>query len=184
MNNVSSSSQLVGEREASRRQALRVVKKQNFRHVIHSNPVSDTQREEVLREIAGAILNIARQDAITLVAVDGVDGAGKTTLADELAPLLEAAGKPVIRATVDVLLRPELRDYWDFSVLLDVPWEKNHHLSRQPSWNVGLPDPSSAQHRYAEGQRIYIRECDPKKAASMVIDDADLAAPVIVKRRE
>jgi len=71
MNNVSSSSQLVGEREASRRQALRVVKKQNFRHVIHS-----------------------------------------------------------------------------------------------------------------KGQRIYIRECDPKKTASMVIDNADVAAPVIVKRRE
>ena len=222
--------------------------------------MSKTRREKVLREIARAILDIAREDAITLVAVDGVDGAGKTTLADELAPMLRAAGKPVIRATVDafhqprarryqlgprspegffrdsydyealkaVLLDPlrsggslryrraifdieedrpvhapqeeaelgsilvfdgiflhrrELRDYWDFSVFLDVPWEKNHHLSRQPSWNLGLPDPSSAQHRYAEGQRIYFRECDPKRAASMVIDNTDLAAPDIVERR-
>jgi len=37
---------------------------------------------------------------------------------------------------------------------------------------------------HSKGQRIYIRECDPKKTASMVIDNADVAAPVIVKRRE
>jgi uridine kinase len=35
------------------------------------------------------------------VAVDGVDGAGKTTFADELAAVLSAAGRPVIRASVD-----------------------------------------------------------------------------------
>jgi uridine kinase len=35
------------------------------------------------------------------VAVDGVDGAGKTTFADELAGLLRAQGRSVIRASVD-----------------------------------------------------------------------------------
>ncbi len=36
-----------------------------------------------------------------LVAVDGVDGAGKTVLADELAALLESRGTPVVRVGVD-----------------------------------------------------------------------------------
>lgn len=35
------------------------------------------------------------------VAIDGIDASGKTTLADELAPAIEALGRPVIRASVD-----------------------------------------------------------------------------------
>jgi uridine kinase len=40
------------------------------------------------------------------VALDGIDTAGKTTLADELAPLIEAQGRPVIRASLDGFHRP------------------------------------------------------------------------------
>ncbi len=35
------------------------------------------------------------------VAIDGVDGVGKTTLADELAGALSSGERPVIRASVD-----------------------------------------------------------------------------------
>ncbi|MEH2551251.1 uridine kinase [Bradyrhizobium sp. AZCC 2262] len=41
------------------------------------------------------------------VAIDGVDGAGKTTLADTLAPLVAARGRPVIRASVDDFHNPK-----------------------------------------------------------------------------
>ena len=41
------------------------------------------------------------------VAIDGVDGAGKTTLADALAPLVAAKGRPVIRASVDDFHNPQ-----------------------------------------------------------------------------
>jgi uridine kinase len=40
------------------------------------------------------------------VAIDGVDAAGKTTLADELAALLIQHGRPVIRASIDGFHRP------------------------------------------------------------------------------
>lgn len=40
------------------------------------------------------------------VAIDGVDAAGKTTLADELAHLVEGLGRPVIRASVDGFHNP------------------------------------------------------------------------------
>ncbi len=45
------------------------------------------------------------------VAIDGVDGAGKTTLADELTPLIEARGRPVVRASVDDFHRPRDERY-------------------------------------------------------------------------
>jgi uridine kinase len=45
------------------------------------------------------------------VAVDGVDGAGKTTLADALAPLVVAKGRPVIRASVDDFHNPQSLRY-------------------------------------------------------------------------
>jgi uridine kinase len=45
------------------------------------------------------------------VAVDGVDGAGKTTFADELAGVLTAAGRPVIRASVDDFHRVRAERY-------------------------------------------------------------------------
>ena len=36
-----------------------------------------------------------------IVAIDGVDGSGKTTFADMLAPMIERGGREVIRASVD-----------------------------------------------------------------------------------
>jgi uridine kinase len=45
------------------------------------------------------------------VAVDGIDAAGKTTLADELGRRISAAGRPVIRATLDHFHRPRSDRY-------------------------------------------------------------------------
>jgi uridine kinase len=47
-----------------------------------------------------------RQDHPVRVAIDGVDAAGKTTLADELAGQVAERGRPVIRASVDGFGRP------------------------------------------------------------------------------
>ena len=47
----------------------------------------------------------------TLVGVDGVDGAGKTTFADELAELLRESGLEVIRISMDDYLNPQSRRY-------------------------------------------------------------------------
>ena len=178
-----------------------------------------------------------------------MDGAGKSTFGDELSALPEAAGRRVIRASVDsfhgpraeryargrtspegfyrdsydyaalrrelleplrggkafrrkffdvasdsrvdaasehadpssilvfdgiFLHRPELRSCWDFSIWLEVPWEKNHHLAKHPEWAANW-------RRYADGQRIYVGECDPASAASMVIDNSDLAHPLVIR---
>ncbi len=47
----------------------------------------------------------------TLVGVDGVDGAGKTTFANELAELLKESGLTVIRISMDHYLNPQSKRY-------------------------------------------------------------------------
>jgi uridine kinase len=55
-------------------------------------------REQVIAEVAGRIPAAA---GAVRVAVDGVDGVGKTTFARELAAALRALGRPVVHVSAD-----------------------------------------------------------------------------------
>ncbi len=68
------------------------------------------QRRSVLDAVAEAV-PVVGGDAAMRVAVDGVDGAGKTVFADQLGDVLTAAGRPVIRASVDNFHRPRTERY-------------------------------------------------------------------------
>ncbi len=63
--------------------------------------VEGVTRTGVLSAVAGLM------PASGLVAVDGVDGAGKTTFCDELAEVLRARGRAVVRASVDDFHHPQ-----------------------------------------------------------------------------
>lgn len=67
--------------------------------------VSSPARRALLERLAARWAD-RREGRPLRIAIDGVDAAGKTTLADELAPILEARGRPVIRASVDGFLQP------------------------------------------------------------------------------
>ena len=54
----------------------------------------------------GATLLALDSRSIARVGIDGVDGAGKTVLADELAAILVPSGRPIIRASVDGFHHP------------------------------------------------------------------------------
>ncbi len=58
------------------------------------------RRQRVLDEVADAIVALPA-GAVRRVAVDGVDGAGKTVFADELGGVLRRRRVPVVRASVD-----------------------------------------------------------------------------------
>ena len=78
------------------------------------------------------------------------------------------------------LHRPELRDYWDYSIFLDVPFEIS--IARSASRDGSSPDPMAASNRrYVEGQKIYLGECAPKGRATIVVDNSDLGRPRIVE---
>jgi uridine kinase len=214
-----------------------------------------TQRERLLTEIAGRILAL-RSRGVLCVGVDGADGAGKSTFADELGQALAASHRTVIRASVDVfhnprsvryrrgrssprgfyedsydyamlvdlllgplspggsrrfrraafdhrrdapisaneenapegsilvfdgqfLHREELRNYWQYSIFLDVGLHVV--MSRCAERGEGSTDPTApSNHRYVEGQSIYMRTCNPRELASVVVNNEDLAAPYIV----
>lgn len=58
------------------------------------------QRLLVLTALARSIPEGAGSDCV-LVGVDGVDGSGKTVLADELGEILRRAGSPTVRVSID-----------------------------------------------------------------------------------
>ncbi len=64
-------------------------------------------QRESLRRTAGAVAGLPR-DRRTLVAIDGLDGAGKSTFGDALAEHLD---RPVVRATVDAFHHPRATRY-------------------------------------------------------------------------
>jgi uridine kinase len=67
-------------------------------------------RAELLDNIASKVRTIA-PNRTTRIAIDGVDGAGKTTFADELAQSLLGGCRPVIRASVDGFHNPRVVRY-------------------------------------------------------------------------
>ena len=212
-------------------------------------------RNELLNLIYVRIAELSN-GKILRIAIDGVDGAGKTTFADELAAFLSSKNK-IIRASVDgfhnpkavryrrgrdspegffldsynyeefrkslldplssnscgfyrtrifdhksdspidtqpilaepgsilivdgiFLHRPELRDYWDFSIFLDVDFSISIPRGAQRGPDFGSADPKAPEnYRYIEGQKLYFRKCYPKYYASMVVNNDDLLAPTI-----
>jgi len=210
-----------------------------------------TARDRVLQQVAARVAGARR------IAVDGVDGAGKSTLADELACVLRAQGRSVLRASVDGFHRPRderyrpgrhspegfYQDSFDYPslrrVLLDplgpdgsgrctvsihdvvtdtallqstvvvdpaaVLVLDGIFLSRpelagcfeatvfvQASWSATYtrmavrdrcpPDPDDpANARYRRGQQLYLERCRPVDRATVVVDNTDLAAPLLLR---
>ena len=62
-------------------------------------------RAAVLTKLLNLICAVDRPHPVR-VAIDGVDASGKTTLANELVPLIEARGRSVIRASIDGFHNP------------------------------------------------------------------------------
>ncbi|KRF31073.1 hypothetical protein [Yonghaparkia sp. Soil809] len=207
--------------------------------------MSETRRA-LLEQLADD-LQAAHPRGRALVAIDGVDGAGKTTFADAWAAVLRERGVHVLRATLDDFLRPraerhargrdsaegyyrdsidvaalraalvepfrsgaesvalgvfdhghdaplevrergipdhavllidgiflhqpELRGLWNRSIWLDVPPEvRDARL-------LARDGDGSRAARYSEGQYLYQTEANPRRAATIVIDNSDAANP-------
>lgn len=70
------------------------------------DPIVTPARQAVLAEVADLIVSRRRSGRPLLVGVDGIDGSGKSTFADEVAGLLEDRLVPVVRSTIDSFHRP------------------------------------------------------------------------------
>jgi hypothetical protein len=111
-------------------------------------------RNRLLDLVAG-LVPVPRGENCVRVGVDGVDGAGKTCFADELA----GAG--------------------ELSIFLDVGFAET--ARRMAGRDGSEPDPEHPSlARYVLAQRRYLADCRPREQAGIVIDNTVLAAPVLV----
>lgn len=217
-------------------------------------------RLDMLRSIAQFIRDRAGTTPFR-AAIDGIDAAGKTTLADELADALRSQGRTVIRASIDgfhnensiryrqgklspvgyyedsfnydairallldplsssgsleyqvrifdfemdtavrpdiqrasptdilifdgvFLQRPELADYWDMAVFVDIPFEValERALVRDlPLFgNIDVIREKYLK-RYIPSQQLYFERCAPKENADIVIDNRSPNNPLILR---
>ena len=64
------------------------------------------------------------------------------------------------------LHRAELISYWDMSLFLDAPFEVT--VARMAGRDESSPDVNAPENRrYVEGQQLYLRTCEPRRAATM-----------------
>ena len=63
------------------------------------------ERSDLLSRLGARILAVRPEHPLR-VAIDGVDAAGKTMLADELATVLAVSDRPVVRASIDGFHNP------------------------------------------------------------------------------
>ncbi len=74
------------------------------------------------------------------------------------------------------LHRPELRGIWNWSVWLDVPIDVAYErMAERDGTDPDFLSPANA--RYREGQELYLRDADPRGAASVIVDNTDFAHP-------
>jgi uridine kinase len=98
------------------------------------------------------------------------------------APLQEAARDAVLLFDGVFLLRPELREYWDFSIFVRADFAVTIKRGERRDSNLfgGMSNARLRyEQRYVPGQRLYLSEVDPERWASVVIDNNDPAQPCI-----
>jgi uridine kinase len=93
-------------------------------------------------------------------------------------PFLRAPAGAVLVVDGLFLHRRELEGLWDFTVLLDVPFEVA--AARMAVRDGSHPDPDHpSMARYVQAQRRYFAERAPWERADLVIDNADVERPVV-----
>ena len=91
-------------------------------------------------------------------------------------PLQMAPPKAILLFDGVFLLRPELNDYWDLSIVVDVSFETVlARAEKRDAVELGGAGQVRRlyEERYIPGQRLYFEECRPRDRASIVIDNND-----------
>ena len=70
------------------------------------DPMVTEARTAVIWQTIEAIASVRQPDRPTLIAIDGIDGSGKSTFADEVAAELATRGVPALRSTIDSFHNP------------------------------------------------------------------------------
>ena len=126
-------------------------------------------REEMLSRLAAAVRSVTVAHP-TRVAVDGPPAAGKTTLADELAVVLRAQGRAVIRATIEGFLFPRAQRYRRGEYSSEGCYLDNHDYD---ALNGVLLDPLGPGGDRRFRHAVYDRTTDTTLSPPFTMADAD-----------
>ncbi len=127
--------------------------------------LSDARRQ-VLHTIADAVENLTC-DGIPRIGIDGVDGAGKTTFADQLAEELRTRHTEVVRASADDFHRPRDERYRRGRHSPEGFYLDTYDL---PQLRDRLLDPLGPG-----GDRRYVRRVHDLEDDRAVVDDVEVA---------
>ena len=141
--------------------------------------------EALLDRLAGAIAAL-HPDRRIRIAIDGVDGAGKTMLADALAPLVIAKGRPVIRASVDDFHNPLAVRYArgryspDGFFLDSYDYPALHRLLLDPLGPEGSGRYVARHFDHRSDRPVAWRPVQAPSAAALIVDGIFLHRPELV----
>jgi uridine kinase len=100
----------------------------------------------------------------------------------------EAPANAVLLFDGIFLLRPELVQYWDFSVFVDVDFSVSalRAVARDSQQDFGSSTPEAVRakynRRYIPGQKLYFAEARPKEEANVTVNNNDWSNPRLILR--
>lgn len=124
------------------------------------------------------LLDPCRSSRATACALCSIDPLTQRDHSAEVTPL----GPDAVLIVDGVFaFRPEINEYWDFRVWLQVDAELSvqRGAERDQDW-AGTEAESIHRNRYLVAERIYLQEADPLPMMDVVIDNSSFARPRIV----
>jgi uridine kinase len=112
-----------------------------------------------------------------------MDPSAQTTLDT---PVVVAADDAVLLADGAFLQRPELDDYWDLRIYVDITFDEvlRRGIARDQRW---MTSPEAAEHRYRTkyipGEQLYVDQIQPQTRAQLVLNNQDPTNPTLTIRR-
>ncbi|MVO85717.1 uridine kinase [Streptomyces sp. p1417] len=124
------------------------------------------------------LLDPCRSEGPARCALCGID---PLTQEDHSADTVPVPADAVLIVDGVFAFRPEINDYWDFRVWLDVDGETSvrRGAARDQDW-AGSDAESIHRNRYLVAERIYLDEVRPLPMMDVVIDNSDFARPRVV----
>lgn len=83
------------------------------------------------------------------------------------------------------LMRPELMDYWDITMYVDITLDTAlHRVVERELRNFGSYETlkQTYEQRYFAGQKIYFDRCHPYQRADLIIDNNDIRNPLVIEQ--
>lgn len=100
-------------------------------------------------------------------------------------PKRKAARDAILLFDGIFLQRPELVNYWDYCIFVDVAFENSLSRGFERDFRNGADESKEAiiskyHHRYVPAQRLYFKEAEPRHRADCILDNNDINNPKLI----